>query len=214
MKSKFLKTSIICIIFLSLLIINSNIYASNFNTALIEDKTNQDPTSIVLILKVKDINFDNNISTIEGNIEYDKNIFSGVNLENLNEWSIAFNKEENANGKFIGFKISEQEIKEEELFKITFKLRDDVKNSNTNISIKNIKSADGDNLVATEDRAIGIEIKDGSIVNTKTDNLKLDRKTSLKYILVLVIIMLVLTISTSSTYLIQKYKLKKKYNQN
>jgi len=213
MKKKILKSIILVIIFLIALIINKNVYASNFNTSLIIDKNNQDTNRIVLVLKLKDVNFENTISTIEGNIEYDKSIFTDVSLENLNNWSIVYNNEEKANGKFIGFKISEEKIREEEICKITFKINDNVENANTNISVKNIKSADGDNLVATEDRNINIVIGNSEILNVKDKNQKISKKTTLKYVLILVIIALLLTISTSTMYLIQKYKLKKKYNQ-
>lgn len=189
----------------------NNVFASNFNTEIVIDsKTSNE---LVLVLKVADVNFNNTMSTIEGNIEYDKNIFEKVTIENLNGWSIVYNSEEKANGKFIGFKVSNEKIKQEELCKITLKLKENVKNSNTQISIKNTKSADGDNLVATQDKTINVDIANSSITNTKEEKDLVSNKSVLKYVLILVIIVLLLTIVTSSSYLVLKYKLNKKYNK-
>lgn len=213
MKGKTLKKFIIILLFSIIIMITNNIYASNFNTSLEIDSNNQDKNNIVLILKVKDVNFENTISTIEGNLEYNKEIFSEVTIENLNGWSIVYNNEEKANGKFIGFKVSDEEIKQEELCKITLQLKENIKDSNTQISIKNIKSADGDNLVATDDKTINIKIKDSFISDAKEEKVSINDKNILKYVFVLVIIVLVVTIFTSISYLVQKYRLKKLYNK-
>ena len=43
--------------------LSSNIYASNFNTALEIDNSNQDKSKIVLVLKLTEVNFENIISS-------------------------------------------------------------------------------------------------------------------------------------------------------
>lgn len=207
MKNKTFKKLIIVLMFTFFIMISTNIYASNFNTTLEIDNNNQDKSRIVLVLKLKDVNFDNIISAIEGNIEYNKEVFSEPIIEKLNDWEIIYN---NGNGKFVGFKISDKEIKQEDLFKIELKLKENVKDLNTKIVIKDIKSADGDNLVATEDRIINIDISNGTII-AKEQKDKITDKNILKYLLIVVEVVLVITIITSVSYLIQKHKMKKLY---
>lgn len=208
MKKITFKKLIITFIFVFLVILNTNVYASNFNTSLEIDSINQE--NIVLLLKLKDVNFENTISTIEGNLEYDKEIFSEASIENLNGWSIVYNNEEKANGKFLGFKISNEQIKEEDLCKIILKLKQNIKDSNTQILVKNIKSADGDNLVSTEDKVINISVDNGEVLAEKQKN-KITEKGMLKYLLLIVELVLVVTAISSIIYLIQKNRMKKLY---
>ena len=207
MRNKTFKKLIIALLFTFFIMITTNIYASNFNTSLEIDNSNRDKNNIVLVLKLKDVNFENIISAIEGNLEYDREVFSEANIEELNNWGLVYN---NKNGKFVGFKISDKEIKQEDLFKIELKLKENVKDLNTQISIKNIKSADGDNLVATEDRIIDVDISNGEI-SAKAQKGKITDKRMLKYLLIVVELVLVITIITSIAYLIQKHKMKELY---
>mgnify|MGYP003303518372 CR=1 FL=1 len=211
MKKITFKKLIITFIFAFLVILNTNVYASNFNTSLEIDSINQE--NIVLLLKLKDVNFENIISTIEGNLEYDKEVFSEASIENLNGWSIVYNNEENANGKFLGFKISDEQIISEDLCKITLKLKENVKDSNTQIIMRNIKSADGDKLVSTEDKVINISVDNGVILAEKQKD-KITEKSMLKYLLLIVELVLVITAVSSITYLIQKNKMKKLYEDS
>lgn len=207
MKNKTFKRIIIALIFTFLIMLSSNIYASNFNTALEIDNSNQDKSKIVLVLKLTDVNFENIISAIEGSIEYNKEVFSEPAIEELNNWGVVYN---NKNGKFLGFKISDKEIKQEDMFRIELKLNENVQDTSTQIVIKDIKSADGDNLVATEDRVINVSVSNGEII-AKEQKDKITDKSILKYLLIAVIIILIVTIFTSVSFLIQKYKMKKLY---
>lgn len=206
------KKLILILIFILISIISTNVLASNFNTELeINNKTNNE---IIIVFKATDINFENTMSTIEGNIEYDKNVFEEINIENLNEWNIVYNNGNNANGKFIGFKINNEKIKQEELFKISLKLKQNIQDIKTQIKVKNIKSADGDNLVSAQDKTLNINIKNSNITETKEEkNTQVTNKNILKVILMLIIIILVLTIITSIVYLTKKYKAKKEYKK-
>lgn len=207
MKNKTFKRIIIALIFTFLIMLSSNIYASNFNTALEIDNSNQDKSKIVLVLKLTDVNFENIISAIEGSIEYNKEVFSEPAIEELNNWGVVYN---NKNGKFLGFKISDKEIKQEDMFRIELKLNENVQDTSTQIVIKDIKSADGDNLVATEDRVINVSVSNGEII-AKEQKDKITDKSILKYLLIAIIIILIVTIFTSVSFLIQKYKMKKLY---
>lgn len=207
MKNKTFKRIIIALIFTFLIMLSSNIYASNFNTALEIDNSNQDKSKIVLVLKLTDVNFENIISAIEGSIEYNKEVFSEPAIEELNNWGVVYN---NKNGKFLGVKISDKEIKQEDMFRIELKLNENVQDTSTQIVIKDIKSVDGDNLVATEDRVINVSVSNGEII-AKEQKDKITDKSILKYLLIAVIIILIVTIFTSVSFLIQKYKMKKLY---
>lgn len=212
MKSKTLKSLVIVLIFILCFSISSIVLASSFNAEIEIDKDNQNSNEIVLVLKIKDINFEENISTIEGNLEFDKSVFEEIKIENLNDWSIVYNDQENANGKFLGFKISDEKIKQEDLCKITLRLSEKIEASNTQISLKNVKSADGDKLVNAEDKTINVDFENNSVKDIKVEKDSINKKGLLKYVLILVIIVLITTICTSTSYLIQKYKLKNKYN--
>lgn len=213
MKNKIFRKLILAVIFIFFLIINANIYAANFGVSLEIDNINKDEKSITLLLKIKDVNFENPLSTIEGNLDYDREIFSETKIENLNGWSIVYNNEEKAKGKFIGFKVSNEEIKQEDLCKITLKLKENLEDSSTKISINNVKSADGDNLVSTENKSINVDISDSAITTAQEEKNKITDKNILKYLLIIVELFLVLTVITSTAYLIQNHKIRKMYSK-
>ena len=96
------------------------------------------------------------------------------------------------------------------MFRIELKLNENVQDTSTQIVIKDIKSADGDNLVATEDRVINVSVSNGEII-AKEQKDKITDKSILKYLLIAVILILIVTIFTSVSFLIQKYKMKKLY---
>lgn len=199
------KKLVMVFIFICLLVLSNSVYASNFDISLEVDSTNQE-NNIVLLLKLKDVNFENIISTIEANLEYDKEVFSNVTVENLNKWSIVYN---DSNAKLIGFKVSNEEIKKEDLCKITLQLKESVKDTNTQIILKNIKSADGDNLVKAEDKTISIDIKDDMIIEAKEQKGKITDKNKLKILLIILELVLVFTIITTISFLRYKRKFEK-----
>ena len=205
-----LKKLVIVFVFICLLVLSNGIYASNFDVSLEMDNTNQN-NSIVLILKLRHINFENIISTIEANLEYDKEIFSNVTIENLNEWSIVYNDK---NTKLIGFKVSDKEINQEDLCKINLQLKENIKDTDTKIVLKDIKSADGEKLVKTEDKTISINVENNLVMEAKEQKSKITDKNRLKILLIIVELILIVTIINSTTYLIQKRKYKKLYEKS
>lgn len=204
------KKSVIVFVFICLLVLSNGIYASNFDVSLEIDNTNQN-NNIVLILKLRNVNFENIISTIEANLEYDKEMFSNVTIENLNEWSIVYNDK---NTKLIGFKVSDKKINQEDLCRINLQLKENVKDTDTKIVLKDIKSADGDNLVKTDNKTISIDVENNLVIEAKEQKSKITDKNRLKILLVIVELILIVTIINSATYLIQKRKYKKLYEKS
>ena len=76
--------------------------------------------------------------------------------------------------------------------------------------MRNIKSAEGDKLVSTEDKVINISVDNGEIIAEKQKD-KMTEKSMLKYLLLIVELVLIVTAISSIIYLIQKNRMKKLY---
>ena len=120
---------------------------------------------ITITFKVSDINMGNEgINTIEGILDYDKNIFEEVNssaIENLNGWSMTYNDENtNMNGKFLAVKFN-GEKNDTDIFKIKLKIKSSIDElTETQIKFKGITSNDGVELVNIGDKIVTVKAGD------------------------------------------------------
>lgn len=73
-----------------------------------------------------------------------------------NDWKVTYN---NKNGKFLTSKIIEGIKEEQEILLIKLKVRDDLKEGETEVKLQEITSNDGVNLVSDGNKSIKIKIK-------------------------------------------------------
>lgn len=107
---------------------------------------------------------------------YDRNIFEKVqmdDIEALNGWELMYNE---ANGQMLANKMAEIS-NNEELFKVHLKVKENINNQNTQISIENVESARANKELVGCNGIIELEIKD---------------KNSMWTILVIVIVCLIM----------------------
>lgn len=136
--------------------------ASDFSFKAEADKIEVEPGEEVIIeMKISDINMgEHGINTVEGNLEYDENFFSSMELVNENDWEITYNNENGERkGKFLTAKMTEGVKEEECVGKIKVKVREDIKQGEGQVKIKTIQSNDGEELVDEGERIINVKIK-------------------------------------------------------
>ena len=76
----------------------------------------------------------------------------------------------NKNGKFLTSKIIEGIKEEQEILLIKLKVRDDLKEGETEVKLQEITSNDGVNLVSDGNKSIKIKIKGNNSENNKESN--------------------------------------------
>ena len=166
------KIGILIFIIIMILGISNYSQASSFNLDISADKTEIEAGEETEI-NVKLTNIDmgeKGINVVEGTLEYDKDFIENIQLEGINEWKKIYNDEDGKlKGKFLLDKMSEGIKEEESIGTIKLKIKEDAKQGETQIKIKDIKSNDGENLVDTEDKVITLKI---SNTNQEKDNAK------------------------------------------
>lgn len=148
-------------------------------------KASVNPTSKVLksgeeieiTISVSDINMgDNGINTLEGTIEYDKNIFETVtsnNIKSLNNWTTTFNDENSTlNGKFLAVNLASGIKEDMNIFSVKLKVKSNATNGTTQIKFKDITSNNSIDLINVGTKAVDITIKSNQTVagNNNTNN--------------------------------------------
>lgn len=134
--------------------------ASSFKFTTSADKTTIQPGEQVSIsLGISDIDAGElGINTIEGILEYDETIFEEVtssSISSQNNWSITYNKED---GKFLAAILTDGVKEEQQIGKITLKVKSGVEYKTTQIKFKSIKSNDGENLIEETDKVINLTV--------------------------------------------------------
>lgn len=164
MKVKFLSVMLIVLVMVSLM--PSFVKAANNSFKAVVTPTTAELKAndeIVITLQVKEINMgENGINTVEGTLEYDKEIFEEVkssSIQNLGSWNTTYNDEEgSSNGKFLAMNLSN--VKEDSnVFSVKLKIKSDVKETKeTIVKFKGITSNDGTDLVNVGDKTVKIKV--------------------------------------------------------
>lgn len=146
----------------------TNVYAAeegNFNALATANTTELKPEEEVTItVEVSDINMgENGINTLEGFIEYDKNIFEEIkssSLQSLNNWTTTYNDENGKlNGKFLAVNLSVGVKENTQIFAVKLKVKKDIKKTSTKINFKDLTSNDGTNLVNVGTKTVELTVK-------------------------------------------------------
>ena len=183
-----MKRKIGVLIFIIVMIIGIANYsqASSFNLDISADKTEIEAgEEIEINVKLTNIDMgEKGINIVEGTLEYDKDFIESIQLEGINEWKKVYNSEK---GKFVFDKMSEGIKEEESISSIKIKIKENAKQGETQIKIKDIKSNDGENLVGTGDKVITLKI---SNINKEKENVRTGDNILLVLGLIIAIIMI------------------------
>ena len=154
---KFKKIKILILIFISIIILQTTSLASSLELEAKTDKTSVElEEEFTISLSIENIESTTGVNAIQGNIEYDYDIFEFVKVEQLNNWS--FNYNDQNDGKFVAMVLSKGEKENQDIAKIVFKLKQNINNDEQTIRIKNIKSSDEYEKISIQDKEIKINI--------------------------------------------------------
>lgn len=171
-------TKILIIIFMiSLMLFPTIVQANSFKLNVTADKTKLNAGDTVTVsLNLSDINVGElGINTIESIIDYDRNIFEEItssSIQSLNNWSFTYNSEDTEQrGKLVAVIIASGVTEDQEIGKITFKVKNNVEYTNTKITLKDITSNNGQELIKDENKEVSFQIGEEPIKdNGQVDN--------------------------------------------
>lgn len=141
---------------------SSNVQASSFKFNAIAEKEEVKVGSVVKVdMEVSNIEVKDGINVIEADLQYDETIFESVTFQNSDEWASIYHSEEGQKkGKFLFTKAVEGVKQEEKIGEIQLKLKDNLKEMETEIKINKITSNDGTQLIDEGNRTVKIKIVD------------------------------------------------------
>lgn len=162
----------ICTIIITIVIIMGILNyseASSFRLIARADETEVIPGQKVTIsLNLSDIDMgEHGINVVEGYLKYEDSFFSAMEMVDKNDWKVTYN---NKNGKFLTSKIIEGIKEEQEILLIKLKVRDDLKEGETEVKLQEITSNDGVNLVSDGNKSIKIKIKGNNSKDNSENN--------------------------------------------
>lgn len=162
----------ICTIIITIVIIMGILNyseASSFRLIARADETEVIPGQEVTIsLNLSDIDMgEHGINVVEGYLKYEDSFFSAMEMVDKNDWKVTYN---NKNGKFLTSKIIEEIKEEQEILLIKLKVRDDLKEGETEVKLQEITSNDGVNLVSDGNKSIKIKIKGNNSKDNSENN--------------------------------------------
>lgn len=175
-----MKKGIICSTIIALITI---IALPTFASTYIVKLTTQGSTQIALgdtvtfIVKISNIDKDHGVGAISGKIEYDQSVFELIKTANIASgegWgSISFNDTEGNSqyGSFVTERASGDIVTDDnELMKITAKVKSNATLGSTTIKITNLSASDGNDDLLTEDAPLTVTVKNTSNNNTNNNN--------------------------------------------
>ncbi len=193
--------------------------AFNLQTNISEEEI-QDGT-ITISLKISDLqDYTNGINAVSGKLVYDTNMIESVTFKGMNNWSCAYNDEENNEnkGNFMLITTSGNVNTDTEVAKIELKLKNVTEKQKTKIKFEDIQTSYHAQKIKAEDKEINLKIEDNKIEIMKQEeqnqkiqqDVKQEKKVDYKLIsIILMIIILLITID-----LIIKFKGRRKINEN
>lgn len=142
-----------------------NVHAAGFSFLTSASASTVKPGDTVTIdLSVADIDAGElGINTIEAVLEYDKDVFEAVmptDFAGLNNWSITYNNESGENeGKFVAVIVQDGVTENQNIGRLTLKVKEGVEDQTTNVVFKGIKTNDGTTEIPTADKTVSIKIE-------------------------------------------------------
>lgn len=116
-----------------------------------------------ITLSIKNINMGEiGLNNIVGYLSYDEALFDEVNIDGTNDWRFEQNTDKShpMYGKFVIYTMKDGVKSEQDVVKISLKLKTDLTPQTTEVKLTNLKSSDGNISVDEEDKTAVIEIYD------------------------------------------------------
>lgn len=115
-----------------------------------------------IIVSVNDIDVKNGINSIQGKINYNKNDWDKITVNDIqgkNNWSISYNENGQDEGNFILIKLDSGETKNQELFEITLRAKNRINECKSEIKLTDLYTTDGEKMIPINDVYQVISIK-------------------------------------------------------
>lgn len=158
-------SKITILLLITMLFSFSYVHAAGFSFLTTASANTVEPGDTVTInISVADIDAGElGINTIEAVLEYDKNVFETVmptDFAGLNNWSITYNNESGENeGKFVAVIVQDGVTENQDIGRLTLKVKEGIEDQTTNIVFKGIKTNDGTTEIPTTDKTVSIKIE-------------------------------------------------------
>lgn len=128
-----------------------NVSLSSTNTTI---KKGQEVTVLV---EISDIEMGDGINTFKATLNYDKDVFTSVDVQGINDWTKqTYNTE---NGIFILTYSNLLTTTEQAIARLTFKVKDDTTKESGTISLTEIESANTDSKATPDDASITLNVE-------------------------------------------------------
>ena len=155
------------IVIVAIIVMSTNmaVQAVGFKLNATSNATTVKPgDEITITLAVSDVDLgENGMNTLEGTLDYNRDIFEEVKSSDIatqNGWIVTYNDEATGlNGKFLATKTGEGVKENQTLATIKLKVKENVSNQTTSVTIKDIATNDGTNLVEETNKQITIKIE-------------------------------------------------------
>lgn len=140
---KYLKKLVIFIILITMIFITGKISAASVSISLSSDSKLVAGDIVEVTLKISNIDAGDGIDSIEGKLNYDKNIFEEITVdsfEGINKWNVL---DYNGNsGIFTAIRSAKVNM-QSDILKITLRAKSDIIVSSSSIEIKEITTSGG-----------------------------------------------------------------------
>lgn len=171
MKRNF-KRLVILTILVTIIFITGKVSAASVSMSLSSNSKLVEGDTVVVTLKISNIDAGDGIDSITGILNYDKNIFEEVNLNNfegVNNWNI-LNYDVNE-GKFTAIRSTKVNM-QSDILKVTLRTKTNITDNSSSIEIKEITTGGGVNNGGTGDikvNNVNITINKVSEINFNVD---------------------------------------------
>ena len=150
-KIRYILLSVMLILFFNIQTVNATSFKASLNTTEDTIAPGQD---LVVSFVVSNIDVSGGIMALQGVLEFDSNVLTYSNMTPAGGWGVpTYNA---SNGKFT-VESSQPILTEQEVFRITFKVKEDLEdNTKTKISVKDLFASEGETKI--ESTAVEKEI--------------------------------------------------------
>lgn len=176
------------ILIIIILIMSVKTYSLAFDFLPYIEKKEILNNEINISLKLSDLEeYDEGLNVVSGKLVYDHNIFEEATFNGNNGWTCAYNNDESTGneGKFVLITTAGNATKDTEIAQIVLKLKENIKDINTGITIESIESSYDSEKIETQDKKINLEISNETIrisnaTNNKTEEKEISKNNDVK----------------------------------
>lgn len=121
--------------------------------------------TVTIMLSLENLKMgENGLNNVIGYLTYDESVYEVLNIEGVGNWNFERNenKDHEMFGKFVVYTMQEGITEDQDVVKITAKLRENLQPQTTEINFTELKSSDGEVSVDEEDKKVVIEIYEES----------------------------------------------------